>query len=291
MSWRDDFLSLTVEERRAFAKKHFKGYPLRMDEIHLLKKLSPQPKMSRSDMIEFARDNSIFSMHQMLKLKREQPNLKVPSADQINLLFGGWTNFFEEVMNHPGITYWNRRMTDKEFVLFCYRLHIRSLSDYNRVRKEHPEFSLPDPGRVAKRFGMWEMFLSCIRTHDIDAQLDLYFRESIANGKPLTHEQCLGKGIDMVYIKQILTENLFAKILNEKEKWYRENMPDLFKKHARHVLRVNEKAKYKQRFDHENKRRSEERTREAVSSSASIEEGQEVEELLPKLQTEEGDGV
>ena len=67
-------------------------------------------------------------------------------------------------------------------------------------------------------------------SYSVDIHMDCYFRESIKAGRPLTITECDQKGIEIRYLKQVMTPALFEKVMHEKEELFRKHNPDSYLK-------------------------------------------------------------
>ena len=289
-SWRDHFLNLTIEARKQYVKK----YADRIKSPSILGSLPFLPswnisKMSKQEMIDFALSHNIYTKKDLEEARRVYKLENPPTYYQIMFLFGSFSNFQKQLKNSPKAKYWNNRMTDREFVQFCSRIHIRGYGHYLKIKKEHPEFELPSADSIIKRFGRWELFMSLIRSFDVDLQLDLYFKKSISLGHALTLAECDKYGIEIRYLKSILTEQLLRKLLYEKERWYRKNKPDCFLTKIHRPVEGQIKLRTKKRKKHEKQRADYSGTSKAISEAFEIKEGQKAEEELSELQTPQGD--
>lgn len=244
-------MNLRVSKRQEYAKKNVLGSPMRIGNFPYPESWS-KPKMRRWEVLEFAAEHGLSNQEKYLQYAKDNPEIGLPNIEQLIAYFDDLANFFYEVRQLPEFKFWNGKMTDRDLLQFCAKLKIRSKTHFRKIRLKHPEFDLPSEDMIKVRFGGWEMFMSMVRTYDIDYQIDEYFRACLKAGKALNSTECKKLGINIIYLKQILTEDLFCKILREKETWYRQNN-ETFKKFGqgtRRALKIRRKQKYKEKYEY-----------------------------------------
>ena len=69
--------------------------------------------------------------------------------------------------------------------------------------------------KLERRFGSWILFQTLMISYSVDIHMDCYFRESIKAGRPLTITECDQKGIEIRYLKQVMTPALFEKVTHK----------------------------------------------------------------------------
>ena len=97
-----------------------------------------------------------------------------------------------------------------------------------QLRKTPAGEVLPTPWQIEKRFGSWVCFLNLVLSYNIDKHMDAYFREAVKIGRPLTVQECDKLGIEIRYLYECMTEELFHLTMREKERLFREQNPDSF---------------------------------------------------------------
>ena len=261
--WRDHFLNLTVEARREYARTYAHKTAksdFKLGSLPYLP-LYKTPTHSKAEIVDWAVDHRVTCHKDLIRAIAESTDENHPTIEEIRFLFGDFSTLHKEIYNRPGAKVWDGRMNDREFVQFCSRIHVKSLPSYLKIREEHPEFHLPPQSSVISRFGTWSLFMALVKSFDVDYQLDLYFRKSIAVGHSLTIDECDKLGIEVRYLKEILTDKLFRKLLYEKERWYRKNMPECFltKPHVPIENRMHlERKHYSKKLKNENDRANQE---------------------------------
>lgn len=288
-SWRDHFLNLTIEARQQYVKKYADKIksPTILGSLPFLPAWYNTP-MSRKDIVDFALRHGLYSKLDFLKAcstyKLENP----PTIEQVTFIFGSFEEFQRQLRNSPKAKYWNGRMTDREFVQFCSRIHVKDIPSYLKIREEHPEFKLPSLKPILHRFGRWELFMSLVRSFDVDLQLDLYFKKSIEVGRPLKPAECDKYGIEIRYLKSILTDQLLRKLLFEKERWYRKNKPECFMKKRHKSFERTLKVKRKKKKKHEKQRSDSFGITEAILEEAEAQKRTEAQENVQELSIPQG---
>lgn len=235
--WRDAFLRLSIEARQRYAEK-IDCPPTPDNRIWELPRIDPiyLSLPSRGEIIRFAKDHEIRTYEYLCKVLKDYASPTTPTLQHIYIQFGGWGGLRRELMRD--LTYWNRpkSMTDEELIIYCSRFHIRSERHYLQLQKRLGEDVLPSKHYIMKRFGKWSLFYICLLSYDVDYQLDRYFMESLRRGRPLTLGECDHMGIEVRYLQHVFTEKIFRKLLNMKERLYREEHPESFlRKHRRSI--------------------------------------------------------
>lgn len=227
-SWRDTFLSLPIDARRRYAELHCKrGMKAKVGKLPPFNPIQT-PKHSKQEMLDFAKRHQVLSQDDMYTAIHDFSNENPPSMDQILYLFGSWNNFREEIENDPNCWQWSNRIGDSQLAQYCAMLKLRNVAHYMQLRKTPAGEVLPTPWQIEKRFGSWVCFLNLVLSYNIDKHMDAYFREAVKIGRPLTVQECDKLGIEIRYLYECMTEELFHLTMREKERLFREQNPDSF---------------------------------------------------------------
>lgn len=229
-SWRDTFLSLPIDARHRYAELYCKkGMKARIGSLPPFNPVQT-PKHSKQEMIDFAVRHQVILQDEMYTAIHDFKNENPPSMDQILYMFGSWENFRAEIESDPKCWGWANKITDSQLAQYCAMLKIHNVDLYLKARKKPIGEALPTPWQINKRFGSWVLFFNLVLSYNVDKHMDAYFRESIKQGRPLTIAECDKIGIEVRYLKDIMTEEFFFRVLREKEKIFREMNPESFLK-------------------------------------------------------------
>lgn len=227
-SWQETFLSLPIDARRRYAELYCKkGMRAKVGRLPAFNPLQI-PKQSKQEILDFAKRHKVVTQDEMYTAIHDFPNENPPSMDQIIWLFGSYPNFKAEIENDPKCWSWSKRISDEQLARYCAMLKIKNLDHYKQLRKTPVGEMLPTRWQIEKRFGSWLLFFTLVLTYNIDKHLDAYFRQSIETGRFLTLRECDKLGIEIRYLKECLTEELFDRVVREKEKLFRKSNPESY---------------------------------------------------------------
>lgn len=229
-SWRETFLALPIDARRAYAKRCCrKGLKARVGALPPLSSASA-PKQSKQEMLDFAKRHQVITKDEMYVAMHDFRHENPPTMAQLEYMFGSWDAFREEIENDPASWSWGGRIGDEELAQYCSMLKIKSAEHYCELRKTTVGETLPPFDQIEKRFGSWMCFHTLALSYSIDKHMDAYFRESIRAGRALKVYECDNLGIEIRYLMECTTPALFKKLMSEREKLYRKNNPDSYLK-------------------------------------------------------------
>lgn len=237
-SWRETFLSLPIDARRRYAETYGrKGMRAKVGKLPPFHSYQV-PKQSKQEIIDFAKRHQVVTQDEMYTAIHDFPNENPPSMDQIIWLFGSYPNFKAEIQSDPACWSWSNRISDEQLARYCSMLKIKNLDHYKKLRKTPVGECLPPRWQIEKRFGSWLCFFTLVLTYNIDKNLDLYFREAIKAGRHLTTYECDKLGIEIRYLKECLTDELFERVITEKEKLFRESNPESYLQNVRNSYEI-----------------------------------------------------
>ena len=229
-SWRETFLSLPIDARRRYAELYCgKGIQAKVGTLPPFPP-SVMPKHSKQEMLDFAKRHHVVTKDEMYTAIHDFRNENPPTMSQIEYMFGSYSEFRKELENDPKCWRWSHRIGDEELARYCAMLKIKNSEHYCQLRKTTLGEVLPPYCELERRFGSWILFQTLMISYSVDIHMDCYFRESIKAGRPLTITECDQKGIEIRYLKQVMTPALFEKVMHEKEELFRKHNPDSYLK-------------------------------------------------------------
>lgn len=282
-SWRDDFLSMSVDARLRYMELYCKDRSYSPGEFPPIPEWA-KVRHTKIECIEFARKHQVRCLREMREAIENFSFESPPSIQGIVFLFGTWPVFMRMVKKKEKNWKWGDLPRDDELVGICSKLHLETAQQYIDLRKTTRlgEY-LPSLSFVLGRFGSWNIFRSLLLSFSIDEQMDRYFRRSMEKGKPLTMSECDAEGIEIRFLKETLGKDLFNRVLYEKEQIYRRSQGESFQDGAvRKALATRGRRKNKDTYNEE-QIGSEARAGTAVPEAIEPEIREKAEAMLQEL--------